>query len=762
MPNYDEQFLTRVFDSVTDLFAIYDRDFRILRANKSFATLFKLSRHQIVGKYCYRIFYNRTAICPECHVEKTFLTGEPQIREKQIPNPDGGHGIFEIHSYPIKDDNGRTIQTVEYIRDITERKSLESQLLASKVFNKKVLNSITDSLIVLDPKTRRIIQANESFCSRVGLEPSVIKTKRCHEIMRKSPTPCEANGIKCPVQDTINSKRWSLSDRVYPDTSGRDRIMQIATYPIFDDKGKIKSIIRLERDVTEKRKMEDALAFRSKELQRAQHQLEKLFEISRQVNAKNSLWEIVDYVHEIAGEIFTNSDPILFLLDAGGQNFLNLEGCNPSVTELLVQTKQELEKAGLIPDFVQYLQRVKETRIIGSEYSNGLPVFFKFIPRNYSNWFGLPISTPQQCIGYFVLASPDPQEYSREDTHFFLTLFNQIAGHIRHLVTHETEINDLRQRVVERTSHGKIIGQSDEMQKIYELIELVAGSDATVLIAGENGTGKELVAQAIHRQSHRRKGPLVIANCSAYSPALLESELFGHEKGAFTGAIKKKKGRIERAQGGILFLDEIGDIAPATQVLLLRFLQDHCFERVGGEETLEADVRVLAATNRDLFKEVEAGRFRDDLYYRLNVITLQLPPLRDRKEDIPLLCKHFLEKYSLKENKNIKSFSPGAMQILMDYEWPGNVRQLENAVSHAVILTQGRITERRHLPQFLKQSVPEPSSSSLAENERQLIVGVLQDSNWNKHKAAQRLKISRSTLYSKIQRHGLEKRAISV
>ncbi|MBW2199176.1 MAG: sigma-54-dependent Fis family transcriptional regulator, partial [Deltaproteobacteria bacterium] len=166
----------------------------------------------------------------------------------------------------------------------------------------------------------------------------------------------------------------------------------------------------------------------------------------------------------------------------------------------------------------------------------------------------------------------------------------------------------------------------------------------TVLITGENGTGKELVAQAIHRQSHRRKGPLVVANCSAYSPALLESELFGHEKGAFTGAIKKKKGRIERAQGGILFLDEIGDIAAATQVLLLRFLQDHCFERVGGEETLEADVRVLAATNRDLYQEVEAGRFRDDLYYRLNVITLQLPPLRDRKEDIPLLYKHFLEK----------------------------------------------------------------------------------------------------------------------
>ena len=754
--SYDEKFLERVFDSVTDPFTIYDRNFRILRANKALAALIKLPIHQIIGRYCYKVFYNRTEICPKCHVEKTFLTGEPQFREKEIPKPDGSYGIFEIYSCPIKDDKNRTIQTVEYIRDITERKNLESQLLESKIFNEKIVNSITDNLVVLNPKTRRIIQANESFCSRVGLTLSAATEKKCYEIMRNSRSPCETVGIQCPVQETIRSKRSSVSDRVYPDSSGGDKVLQITTYPILDNGGEMISVIRLERDVTEKRKMEDALAFRSKELQRAQHQLEKLFEISRQVNAKNSLSEIVDYVHEIAGEIFINSDAILFLLDAQCRNFLNLEGCNTSVAELLAQTKKELENAGLIPDFVEHLQGVKEPRIIGSEYSNDLPVFFKFISRNYSNWFGLPISTPQQCIGYFVLASPELQEYYREDTQFFLTLFNQIAGHIRHLVIHETEIDHLRLKVAQRTSHGKIVGQSDEMQKIYELIDLVAGSDVTVLITGENGTGKELVAQAIHRQSHRRKGPLVVANCSAYSPALLESELFGHEKGAFTGAIKMKKGRIERAQGGILFLDEIGDIAPATQVLLLRFLQDHCFERVGGEETLEADVRVLAATNRDLFKEVEAGRFRDDLYYRLNVITIQLPPLRKRKEDIPLLCSHFLESYKIKEGKNITAFSPGAMQTLMDYDWPGNVRQLENAVSHAIILTQGQEIERRHLPQFLKESVPEASSNSLAENERRLILGVLQESNWNKHEAARRLEISRSTLYSKIRRYRLD------
>jgi DNA-binding NtrC family response regulator len=361
-----------------------------------------------------------------------------------------------------------------------------------------------------------------------------------------------------------------------------------------------------------------------------------------------------------------------------------------------------------------------------------------------------------------LLGSRASLDYSRKDLHFLQSLLSQVAGNINHLVRYESEINLLRQKVTERTSYGEIIGHSSEMQKIYELIDLVSGSDATVLISGENGTGKELVARAIHKQSHRKSGPFVVANCSAYSPTLLESELFGHEKGAFTGAIKRKKGRIERSSGGTLFLDEIGDIAPATQVLLLRFLQDRCFERVGGEATLQADVRVLAATNLDLHRELEAGRFRDDLYYRLNVITIHLPRLRQRMEDISLLCKHFLKKYNLKEAKEIRSISPDAMQALMDYDWPGNVRQLENAISHAVILAQGQAVETRHLPQFLKEVAPVPPTSSLAENERRLVLRVLQESNWNKHEAARRLKVSRSTLYSKIRRYDLKRETISV
>jgi transcriptional regulator with PAS, ATPase and Fis domain len=418
---------------------------------------------------------------------------------------------------------------------------------------------------------------------------------------------------------------------------------------------------------------------------------------------------------------------------------------------------QRLERSGLLAEFFRYLDYVPEPQLLTSTLGGHPPAFIPAISEGYASWFGFPITRQEHGIGYFFLGTRDPREFSQADLYFFQALVAQIAGHLRALVLHEAEIQQLRQQVAEKTSHGGIIGQGKKMQEVYELIDLVSGSEATVLITGENGTGKELVAQAIHQQSHRRRGPFVVANCSAYSPTLLESELFGYEKGAFTGAIRRKKGRIERAHGGTLFLDEIGDISPATQILLLRFLQDHSFERVGGEELIEADVRVLAATNKNLYREVEAGRFRDDLYYRLNVITIHLPPLRERKEDIPLLAQHFLKQYSLKEGKRVAKLSSNAMQALMDYEWPGNVRQLENALSHAVILTQGEIIRGRHLPRFLREATDISVAASLADNERRLILRILTEANWNKHDAARRLQVSRSTLYSKIRRYGLEK-----
>jgi two-component system response regulator HydG len=304
---------------------------------------------------------------------------------------------------------------------------------------------------------------------------------------------------------------------------------------------------------------------------------------------------------------------------------------------------------------------------------------------------------------------------------------------------------------------GNIVGKNHKMQAIYDLIEDISQSDSTVLIQGESGTGKELIARAIHLLSPRKERPFVVANCSAYAQNLLESELFGHEKGAFTGAIRRKKGRFELADGGTIFLDEIGEIPSTTQLLLLRVLQEKKFERVGGEDTLKVDIRVIAATNRNLNQEMMEGRFREDLYYRLNVIPITLPPLRERKDDVPLLAEYFLEIYSNANSKYIRGFSEEVMQIFLDYDWPGNVRELQNVAEHAVILAKGEVITEIDLPHNLKETIPraEADISSLKDTERNLILKVLRETKGNKYQAAKKLGITRSTLYGKLRKHGI-------
>jgi transcriptional regulator with PAS, ATPase and Fis domain len=296
------------------------------------------------------------------------------------------------------------------------------------------------------------------------------------------------------------------------------------------------------------------------------------------------------------------------------------------------------------------------------------------------------------------------------------------------------------------------------MQEIYELISDISNTDSTVLILGESGTGKELIARAIHFKSHRKTKPFVVANCSAYSQNLLESELFGHEKGAFTGAIRRKIGRFELSQGGTIFLDEIGEVSPPTQILLLRVLQDHRFERVGGEETLEVDVRVIAATNKNLMEEMRKGTFREDLYYRLNVIPILVPPLRERKDDIPLLTSHFLQKFSREKGKEVKSIASEVMELFLAHSWPGNVRELENVIEHASIIAKKDKILAKDLPQYLLQKpLPNQQLFSLKDHERDLILKALEETKWNKHQASKKLKITRSTLYGKMKRYGLTK-----
>ena len=316
----------------------------------------------------------------------------------------------------------------------------------------------------------------------------------------------------------------------------------------------------------------------------------------------------------------------------------------------------------------------------------------------------------------------------------------------------------LTQALEKRYSFGNILGKNTRMQEIFELISDIANTDSTVLIQGESGTGKELIARAIHFNSHRKNKSFVVANCSAYSQNLLESELFGHEKGSFTGAIRRKIGRFEMANGGTIFLDEIGEVSPPTQILLLRVLQDHRFERVGGEETLEVDVRVIAATNKNLTEEMKKGTFREDLYYRLNVIPIFIPPLRERKDDISLLASHFLQKFNRERGKEVTGFSPEVMEIFLRHSWPGNVRELENVIDHAIIIAKQEKILLKDLPQsLLQRPMPTQEFITLQDYEKDFILKTLKETNWNKHKTSKKLNINRSTLYGKMKRYGLEK-----
>ena len=309
------------------------------------------------------------------------------------------------------------------------------------------------------------------------------------------------------------------------------------------------------------------------------------------------------------------------------------------------------------------------------------------------------------------------------------------------------DASGLRERVRERYRLDRILGDAPELQAVFEVVRQASPTQATVLVLGESGTGKELIAQAVHELSPRKDKPFVKVSCAALSETLLESELFGHERGSFTGAIARKEGRFERADTGTLFLDEIGDISPAVQVKLLRALQTREFERVGGTQTLKVDVRVVAATNRDLAAEVKAGRFREDLYYRLNVVAVTLPPLRRRKSDIPLLAAHFIDKYARAYGKDVQGLLPGTLNALLAHDWPGNVRELENAMERAVVLTRGPQLSAEDLPATLRGPRPERKEGgiagvSLVDLEREAILRTLELCGGSTTRAAEMLGIS--------------------
>lgn len=482
---------------------------------------------------------------------------------------------------------------------------------------------------------------------------------------------------------------------------------------------------------------------KNKDLDRAHSQLMTTFSVSQKIAALPTLKMISSFLIKTLHDIVECNNMVMVIF--------NIEKKIPYLAtekDFISLNEEYYDALFLITN------QLDSTVFLKKDEIKKLPLPEKF--KNTQRMAIFPFHYHMQVLGAVFIACPDECICIKTEMDVIHLILKQTSSAIHRASEHEKEIQRIKNRIENVSGYADMIGKDSKIQIIYKLIDDVAPTDATVLIQGESGTGKEMVAKAIHTMSERSKNPFIVINCSAYPATLLESELFGHEKGSFTGALHRKTGRFEQATSGSVFLDEIGEISPSAQTMLLRVLQSQKIERIGGEKSIKVDTRVLAATNRNLIDDVKAGRFREDLYYRLNVIPINLPPLRDRRNDIPLLANYFLKRYTTEQGKKIDQIDTEAMRLLLEYHWPGNIRELENSIEHAVALSKSEKIFISDLPSVLTENnsqQPAKRTKTIVENEEKLIRQALEDCNWNKTEAASGLGISRSTLYEKLKKY---------
>ena len=658
----------------------------------------------------------------------------------------------------------------ELEKEVDERKQTEEALRESEERYRDLYENAPNAYFSVSAVDGSVFRCNSSALRLLGYDKETMMGMKVFDLYADTPHGLsEAKKIfkRFQAGESIRNAELQMKHK-----DGRPIWISLSVEPMRDRDGKVISSRSMVIDISERKRAEEALERRNRELS-------SLNVIASTIGQSLELKKVLAGTLKTVLDLMGLKTGWIFLRE-GETNKLILT-CHLGLSPEFVREEMERPPGDCI---CFHVMRRKELLIAENIFE------CPRLPRSLVEEEGLvchasvPLISKDRVVGVMNLASENFRPFSPEDLELLTGIGHQVGGAVENarlfeytmkksselkeayerlkslfeeLKAEKEKTKTLRKALEEKFGLGKIVGKNHKMQAIYDLIEDISQSDSTVLIQGETGTGKELIARAFHLLTPRKEKPFVVANCSAYAETLLESELFGHEKGAFTGAIRRKKGRFELADGGTIFLDEIGEITPTTQLLLLRVLQENKFERVGGEETLKVDVRVIAATNRNLNKEMMEGRFREDLYYRLNVIPIIVPPLRERKDDIPLLAKHFLEIYSTANRKAIRGFSEEVMQIFLDYDWPGNVRELQNVVEHAVILAKGEMITEIDLPHNLRETFPQAKVdvSSLKDTEKNLILKVLRETGGNKYQAAKILGITRSTLYGKLRKHGI-------
>jgi PAS domain S-box-containing protein len=730
-------------ESLTGIYI--DQDGNIAFANKKFAEIYGYSREELAGLESWRLV----------HPEDRALTDD--IRAKRLK---GDKAPAEYEARGLTKD-GRTIWVVrrntriEYkgrpailgnVADITERKEAERALRESEAERKAILDASIDTIRLVD-KNMRILWVNKTAVANLETAPQDMLGETCYKIFANGDTPC----IDCPCVKAIETEHIEHAVMHHLNAAGVSGESYWDCYgvPVKDDSGEFVHLLQIARNVTPQKVAE-------KELKRRHHELVAINSILLRVTKEYNLNGIGRILEDTMKEFYRDAETLVFLLAPDRNSFYFPRHERGQIKETCCERArkrfrdQEMER-----ELLTFLTTEKIRQTCYGKKTTDCPNVIQSLAAGFGAWIAVSMKVDGVCCGLFMVGSPSGDIPVEDDGIFIESLIGQISGVIRHQIAKEVREEAYRTQLTGPDSFMGIVGRSGCMHQIYQRIQFVADSESTVLITGESGTGKELVARVIHRAGKYKDTPFIAAHCSSFVPTLVHSELFGHEKGAFTGATTRKLGRLERAHGGILFLDEVADLPLETQALLLRFLQDKTFERVGGEHPVQVNVRIIAATNKQVEAEMEAQRLRADFYYRLNVIPIHVPPLRERITDLPLLANHFLRTYCLLEEKQIFGFDAEAMRLMMDYEWPGNVRELQNTVARCVVLASNDLIGAWELPSAIQMSPTPPKEYALSKNERDLIMTVMRKCNWNKHEAARLLDISRGTLYSKLKKYNI-------